>query len=95
MARGPRLQPGGERSGTTPLERRFPSMLDHLLEETAIMTSRTKLPGATAKGEAPAALPTFAAALLAATLLLGACNTVEGMGDDAEDAGEEVEDAID
>jgi predicted small secreted protein len=70
-------------------------MLDHLLEETAIMTSRTKLPGATAKGEAPAALPTFAAALLAATLLLGACNTVEGMGDDAEDAGEEVEDAID
>jgi predicted small secreted protein len=70
-------------------------MLDHLLEETAAMTSRIKLPGAKAKTEAPSPLLSFAAALLAATLLLGACNTVEGMGDDAEEAGEEVEDAID
>jgi predicted small secreted protein len=70
-------------------------MLDHLLEETATMTSRIKLPGAKAKTEAPTALLTFAAALLAASVLLGACNTAEGVGDDAEEAGEEVEDAID
>jgi predicted small secreted protein len=70
--------------------------LNRLLEETATMTSRIKLPGARAKAEAPSsALLSFAAALLAAALLLGACNTLEGMGDDAEEAGEEVEDAID
>jgi predicted small secreted protein len=33
--------------------------------------------------------------LLASTLLLSGCNTAEGIGDDVEDAGEEVEDAID
>jgi predicted small secreted protein len=70
-------------------------MLHRLLEETAAMTSRIKLTGAKAKAEAPSALLTFAAALLASTLLLSACNTFEGMGDDAEEAGEEVEDAID
>jgi predicted small secreted protein len=70
-------------------------MLDQLLEETAAMTSLIKLPGAKTKTEAPSALLTFAAALVAAILLLSACNTVEGMGDDAEEAGEEVEDAID
>lgn len=61
------------------------------------MTSRSKLPGAArAEAEAPwSALLTLAAALLASTLLLSACNTAEGMGDDLEDAGEEVEDAID
>ena len=59
------------------------------------MTSWIKPPGAKAKTEAPSALLTFAAALLASTLLLSACNTWEGMGDDAEDAAEEVEDAID
>jgi predicted small secreted protein len=68
-------------------------MLNRLLEEAAAMTSRTKLAGD--KTERPSALLTFAAALLASTLLLGACNTIEGMGDDAEEAGEEVEDAID
>ena len=59
------------------------------------MTSWIKLPGAKAKTEAPSALLTFAAALLASTLLLGACNTLEGVGDDAEEAGEEIGDAID
>jgi predicted small secreted protein len=60
------------------------------------MTSRIKLPGATAKAAAPSsALLSFAAALLASMLLLGGCNTMEGLGDDAEEAGEEVEDAID
>ena len=48
------------------------------------MASRSRFPG-----------PTFAAALLAATLFLGACNTMEGMGDDVEEAGDEVGDAID
>jgi predicted small secreted protein len=57
------------------------------------MTSRIKLPGATA--EAPSALLTFAAALLASTLFLSGCNTAEGVGDDVEEAGEEVQDAID
>jgi predicted small secreted protein len=49
------------------------------------MTSRTRFPG----------LLTFAAALLAATLFLSGCNTMEGMGDDVEEAGDEVGDAID
>jgi predicted small secreted protein len=70
-------------------------MLHRLLEETAEMTSRIKLPGAKAKTGTPSAVLAFAAALLASSLLLGACNTVEGMGDDAEEAGEEMEDAID
>jgi predicted small secreted protein len=57
---------------------------------------RIKLPGATAKAEAPSFVHlSFAAMLLASTLLLGGCNTAEGVGDDVEDAGEEVEDAID
>jgi predicted small secreted protein len=60
------------------------------------MTSRIKLPGAVAKAEAPAPfLLSFAAVLLASTLLLSGCNTAEGVGDDVEEAGEEVEDAID
>ena len=59
------------------------------------MTSRTKFPDARAKAEAPSTLLSIAAALLVAALLLSACNTAEGIGDDLEDAGEEVEDAID
>ena len=58
------------------------------------MTSRIKLPGATAKAEASVLL-SFAAVLLASTLLLSGCNTAEGVGDDVEEAGEEVQDAID
>jgi predicted small secreted protein len=58
--------------------------------------SRIKLPGATAEAEAPLFVHlSFTAMLLASTLLLGGCNTAEGVGDDVEDAGEEVEDAID
>jgi predicted small secreted protein len=37
----------------------------------------------------------FAAMLLASTLFLSGCNTAEGVGDDVEEAGDEVEDAID
>jgi len=60
------------------------------------MTNRIKLQGVTAKAEAPwSALLSFAALLLASTLLLSACNTAEGIGDDVEEAGEEVQDAID
>lgn len=60
------------------------------------MTSRIKLRGATAKAEAPSSvLLSFAAVLLASALLLSGCNTAEGVGDDVEEAGEEVEDAID
>lgn len=60
------------------------------------MTNRIKLPCAMAKAEAPwSALRSFAAVLLASTLLLSGCNTAEGIGDDVEEAGEEVEDAID
>jgi predicted small secreted protein len=60
------------------------------------MTSRIKLRGATAKAAAPSStLLSFAAALLASLLLLGGCNTAEGVGDDVEEAGEEVQDAID
>ena len=45
------------------------------------MTSWIKPSGA--RAEPPSTLLTFAAALLASALLLGACNTIEGMGDDA------------
>lgn len=70
-------------------------MLDRLLEEQEpTMTSRIKLPGATAKAETSILL-SFAAVLLASTLLLSGCNTAEGIGDDVEEAGEEVQDAID
>jgi predicted small secreted protein len=41
------------------------------------------------------ALLTFAAAVLASTLFLSGCNTAEGIGDDVEEAGDEVEDAVD
>ena len=60
------------------------------------MSSRIKLKGATARAEAPRfAHLTFAAVVLASSLLLGACNTAEGVGEDVSEAGEEVEDAID
>lgn len=58
------------------------------------MTSRIKLPGAKAKVPSSALL-SFVAVLLASTLFLSGCNTVEGMGDDVEEAGDEVGDAID
>jgi predicted small secreted protein len=68
--------------------------LDRLLEEKAIMMSRISL--ARAKTEAPSpALLSFAAALLASALFLSACNTAEGVGDDVEEAGDEIGDAID
>jgi predicted small secreted protein len=56
-----------------------------LLEETA-MRGQIKL---------SSALLTFATALLASTLFLSGCNTAEGVGDDVEEAGDEVEDAVD
>ena len=60
------------------------------------MSSRIKLKGATAKPEAPRfALLTFAAVVLASSLLLSACNTAEGVEEDVSEAGEEVEDAVD
>jgi predicted small secreted protein len=63
---------------------------------TATMKSRIKLRGSTAKAEAPSfVLLCFTALLLASTALLSGCNTAEGVGDDVEEAGEEVGDAID
>jgi predicted small secreted protein len=58
------------------------------------MTSRIKLPGAKAE-VASSVLLSFAAVLLASTLFLSGCNTAEGFGDDVEEAGDEVGDAID
>jgi predicted small secreted protein len=49
------------------------------------------LPGA----KASSTLLSCAAVLLASTLFLSACNTAEGIGDDVEEAGDEVGDAID
>jgi predicted small secreted protein len=57
------------------------------------MTSWIELPGARAKAAAP--WDVLSAVLLASTLLLSGCNTAEGMGDDMEEAGEEVGDALD
>jgi predicted small secreted protein len=58
------------------------------------MTSRIKLPGAKAE-VASSVLLSFAAVLFASTLFLSGCNTAEGIGDDVEEAGDEVGDAID
>jgi predicted small secreted protein len=57
------------------------------------MTSRIKARGATSQEKPWLAL--LSAVLLASTLTLSACNTAKGIGDDAEEAAEEVEDAID
>jgi predicted small secreted protein len=60
------------------------------------MTSRIRLGGARFNAGLPSSLLlSFATVLLASTLLLGGCNTAEGIGDDAEEAGEEVGDALD
>ena len=60
------------------------------------MSSPIKLEGAAAMAEARRfGYLTFAAVVLASSLLLSACNTAEGIGDDVEEAGEEVVDAID
>lgn len=57
------------------------------------MTSWIKFPGGTA--EAPSSAPlSLAAAVLAAMVLLSGCNTVEGMGEDVEAAGDEVDEAM-
>ena len=60
------------------------------------MTSRMQFRGTPAKPKVLLflILP-FATVLLASTLLLSGCNTAEGLGDDVEDAGEEVKNAID
>jgi predicted small secreted protein len=51
-------------------------------------------PAAEAEGSSFDVL-SLAALLLASTLALGACNTAEGVGDDVEEAGDEIGDAID
>ena len=58
------------------------------------MPSRIKPLGAKTQVPSSALLP-LAAVLLASALFLNGCNTAEGVGDDVEEAGDEVEDAID
>jgi predicted small secreted protein len=58
------------------------------------MTTLIKFSGTMAKVSSSALL-SFAAVLLASTLFLSGCNTAEGIGDDVEEAGDEVGDAID
>jgi predicted small secreted protein len=51
---------------------------------------------ATAKaGASTSALLALAAAMLASTLLLSACNTAKGVGKDVENAGHAVKHAVD
>jgi predicted small secreted protein len=59
------------------------------------MTSRIRRAGAAAKAEAPWFATLSLATVLALALLVSGCNTARGIGDDAEEAAEEVEDAID
>ena len=60
------------------------------------MTTRIKFRGTPVKPKVLLfPLLPFATVLLASTLLLSGCNTAEGVGDDVEEAGEEVQDAID
>jgi predicted small secreted protein len=58
------------------------------------MASLSKFPDAKAKVSSSTLL-SFAAVLLASTLFLSGCNTAEGVGDDVEEATDEVGDAID
>jgi predicted small secreted protein len=68
-------------------------MSGRAIEERVTMTSWIKFPGGTA--EAPSSAPlSLAAAVLAAMVLLSGCNTVEGMGEDVEAAGDEVDEAM-
>jgi predicted small secreted protein len=61
-----------------------------------ILMSWMKPSGSEAKAEGRSfAVLSLAALLLASTLALGACNTAEGVGDDVEEAGDEIGDAID
>ena len=60
------------------------------------MTCRIKRTGATAEAGAPwFATLSLATVLVALGLLVSGCNTAEGIGDDAEAAADEIEDAID
>ena len=59
------------------------------------MMNRPKLPRTKGLEAASTGLLPFAAVLLASTLFLSACNTAEGVGDDVEEAGDEIGDAID
>jgi predicted small secreted protein len=59
------------------------------------MTGRIRLQGTSPRFDARGfAFGSIAAALLAVALLSG-CNTAKGIGDDVEEAAEEVGDAID
>jgi predicted small secreted protein len=57
------------------------------------MTSRTKVEFANL--DLRSAILSFAALLFASLLFLSGCNTLEGAGEDAENAADEVGDAID
>ena len=59
------------------------------------MTSRIRLPAAASGFEARSFAYGSIAALLLAAALLSGCNTAKGLGDDVEEAAEEVGDAID
>ena len=59
------------------------------------MTSSIRLTGAAANSEARSFGFGCIAAVLLATALLSGCNTAKGVGDDVEEAAEEVGDAID
>jgi predicted small secreted protein len=68
--------------------------LDRLQEEQDMM-NRPKLPRTMTMEAGSRGLLAFAAVLLASTLFLSACNTAEGVGDDVEEAGDAIGDAID
>jgi predicted small secreted protein len=59
------------------------------------MMDQPKLPRTMTMEAASRGLLPFAAVLLASTLFLSACNTAEGVGDDVEEAGDEIGDAMD
>jgi predicted small secreted protein len=65
-------------------------------EEAATVTSRVRpsRTGAKAAAPSPSRLLSVAALFLAAFMVLSGCNTLEGMGEDAEVVGDEVDEEL-
>jgi predicted small secreted protein len=72
-----------------------PAAVDGSEAAAGILYDAVDASAADAEGVAIVRLAEVNAVLLASTLFLSACNTAEGVGDDVEEAGDAIGDAID